>query len=44
MSKGNQAVKSGHLMEYDMRNIFLENPYKKNGGETIPRPVFYSLF
>ena len=38
MSKGNQAVKSGHLMEYDMRNIFLENPYKKYGGETILRP------
>ena len=28
-SKGNQTVKFGQLIEYDMRNIFLEKPYPK---------------
>ena len=27
------------LIEYSMRNIFLEKPYTKCGGETIPRPI-----
>ena len=36
-SKGNQAMKFGKLMEYNMRNIFLEKSYTKCGGETIPR-------
>ena len=36
-SKGNQAVKFGQLIEYNMRNIFLEKSYTKCGGETIPR-------
>ena len=25
-------------IEYNMRNIFIEKPYIKCGGETIPRP------
>ena len=37
-SKGNQAMKFGKLIEYNMRNIFLENSYTKCGRETIPRP------
>ena len=37
-SKGNQTVKFGQLIEYNMRNIFLEKSYTKCGGETVPRP------
>ena len=31
-------MKFGHLMEYNMRNIFPEKSYTECGGETIPRP------
>ena len=31
-------MKFGQLIEYNMRNIFLEKSYTKCGGETIPRP------
>ena len=37
-SEGNQAMKFSQLIEYNMRNIFLEKSYTKCGGETIPRP------
>ena len=37
-SKGNQTMKFGQLIEYNLRNIFLEKSYTKCGGETIPRP------
>ena len=37
-SKGNQAMKIGQLIEYNMRNIFLKNSYRKRGRESIPRP------
>ena len=37
-SKGNQTVKRGSLIEYNMRNIFLEKSYTHCGGVTIPRP------
>ena len=37
-SKGNQAMKFGQLIEYNMRNTFLEKSYTKCGRETIPRP------
>ena len=37
-SKGNQAMKFGQLIEYNMRNIFLEKSYTKCGGETSPKP------
>ena len=37
-SKGNQEMKFGQLIEYNMTNIFLEKSYKKCSGETIPRP------
>ena len=36
--RGNQTMKFGQLIEYNMRNIFLEKSYTKYGGETIPRP------
>ena len=28
----------GQLIEYNMRNIFVEKSYTKYGEETIPRP------
>ena len=31
-------MKLGQLIEYNMRNIFLEKSYTKCSGETIPRP------
>ena len=37
-SKGNQTIKFSQVIEYNMRNIFLEKSYKKYSGETIPRP------
>ena len=37
-SKSNQAIKFGQLIEYNLRNIFLETSYTKCGTETIPRP------
>ena len=37
-SKGNQTKKFGQLIEYDIRDIFLEKSYSKCCGESIPRP------
>ena len=37
-SKGNQAMKFGQLIEYNMKNIFLEKSYAKCGGETNSKP------
>ena len=31
-------MKFDQLMEYNMRNIFVEKSYTKCAGETIPRP------
>ena len=36
-SKGNQTIKFGQLIEYNMRNIFLEKSYTECCGETIPK-------
>ena len=36
--KDDQTMKIGQLIEYYMRNIFLEKSCTKCGGETIPRP------
>ena len=33
----------GQLIEYNMRNIFLEKSYTKYGGETSPRPFSEKL-
>ena len=35
-SKGNQAMKFGQSIEFNMRNIFSEKSYTKYGRETIP--------
>ena len=37
-SKDNQSMKFVRLIEYNMRNIFLEKSYTKCGWESIPRP------
>ena len=36
-------MKFGQLREYNMKNIFLEKPYTKYGGETSPRPFTEKL-
>ena len=36
--KGNQTLKFGQLMEYNVRNTFLEKLYTKFDEETITRP------
>ena len=36
--KGNQAMKFGQLIDYNMRIIYIEKWYTKWGGETSPRP------
>ena len=41
-SEDKQTVKLGHLIECNMRNIFLEKSYTKYGGEASPRP-FYKI-
>ena len=38
MSKGNQTMKFDQLIEYNMKNTFLEKSYRKCGGNTISRP------
>ena len=38
-SKGNQTMKFDQLIEYNMRNIFVEKSYTKCAGEIIPRPL-----
>ena len=37
-SRSYQTMKIGQLIEYNMRNIFLEKLYTKYGGESSPRP------
>ena len=38
-SKGDQALKFGQLIEFNMRNIFLEKSFTKYGGEKlVPGP------
>ena len=36
-------MKFGLLIEHNMRNIFLEKPYKKCGGEVGPRPFYKKI-
>ena len=38
--KGNQAMKFGNLIEYNLRNIFLQKSYKKRNRETSSRSLF----
>ena len=37
--KNNQAMKLSQLIEYNMRNIFLNKSYTKCAEETIPRSI-----
>ena len=39
-SKCNQTMKFGMLVEYNMRNIFLEKSCRTYSGEYSPRPFF----
>ena len=32
-------MKFDQLMEYNMRNIFVEKSYTKRAGEIVPRPL-----
>ena len=38
-SKGNQTMKFGQLIDYNMGHIFVEKSYTKCAGETIPRSL-----
>ena len=38
-SKVSQAVKLCQLIEYNIKNIFVEKSYTKCAGETTPRPL-----
>ena len=38
-NKGNQKMKFGQLIEYNMKNTFLETSYSKCDAETSPRPL-----
>ena len=42
-SKGNQTIKCGQLVEYNITKISLEKSYTKYGGETIPGPFSKKL-
>ena len=42
ISKGNQTMKFGQLIEYNSKNIFLEKSFTKCGVEASPRP-FYKI-
>ena len=42
-SQVNQRMKFGQLIEYNMRNIFIEKSFIKWGGETSPRPFSRKL-
>ena len=37
--RGNQAMKLGQLIEYNMRIFLLKKSYTKCAGETIPTPL-----
>ena len=42
-SKGNQTMKFGLLVDYNMRNIFLEKSYTKCGEEASPRTFYQKI-
>ena len=42
-NKGNQTMKFGQMIEYNMKNIFLQKSYTKCGGETSRRPFSEKL-
>ena len=42
-SKVNQAMKFGQLIEYNMRNIFVEKLYTKCAGEIISQTLIQKI-
>ena len=42
-SKGNQTMKGGQLVDYNMANYFLKKSYSKCGRKTSPRPFAEKL-
>ena len=44
-SKGNQAIRFGHLIEYNMVRMSLEKSYTKTGGESssLTSPIQFAL-
>ena len=42
-SKGNQKMKFGHLIEYNMGSIFIEESYAKCSAEASPRYSYKNL-
>ena len=42
-NKDNQKMKFGQLIEYNMRNIFLEKSYTKDVGDASPRAFYKKL-
>ena len=42
-NEDSQTMKFDHLIEYNMRNIFLEKSYRECDGEIGPRPFFEKL-
>ena len=38
-----KTIKFGQLIEYNLKNIFLEKLYREYGGETTPRPFSQKL-
>ena len=43
ISKGNQTMEFGQLIECNIRNIFLEKSYTKCDGQISPRPFSEKL-
>ena len=39
--KDNKTMKLGQLIEYNMKNIFLEKLHSKHRGETSTGPIFF---
>ena len=39
-SKGNQTMKFGQLIKYNMKNILFKNSYTNYGGEASSRPFY----
>ena len=42
-SKAIKTMTFGQLREYNIRDVFLEKPYTKSGGKTIPQIFFQKI-
>ena len=43
-SKGNQTIKFGQLIEYNIRNIFLKKSFSKNNPPNVVEKLFIDPF